>query len=63
MPEPTLFGDDESGLLATFGGAVEYGQNGSVSDKNRYSVKSGIRKSPTPVSPAADLDAEACFAS
>jgi hypothetical protein len=36
VPEPTLFEND---LLATFGGAVLYAEAGSVSDKNRYSVK------------------------
>ena len=41
VPAPTLF---ETDLLATFGGAVEYARNGSVSDKNRYSVKSDTRK-------------------
>jgi CGNR zinc finger len=33
---PNLF---ETDLLATFGGGVEYGSDGSVSDKNRYYVK------------------------
>jgi hypothetical protein len=40
--EPTLF---ETDLLATFGGAVEYAGDGSVSDKNRYSVKPGRKPS------------------
>lgn len=37
VAEPTLF---ETDLLASFGGAVEYGRDGFASDKNRYSVKS-----------------------
>jgi hypothetical protein len=48
VPQPVLF---ETDLLATHGGAVEYGENGSVSDKNRYSVTSGIRK-PSESAPA-----------
>jgi hypothetical protein len=35
VAEPTLF---EADLLASFGGAVEFGGNGSASDKNRYYV-------------------------
>lgn len=38
VAEPTLF---ESDLLAAFGGEAAYGQDGSVSDKNRYYVKLG----------------------
>jgi|SRR5579864_4880987 len=34
-PAPTLFEND---LLASFGGAVEYAKDGSVSDKTRYYV-------------------------
>jgi hypothetical protein len=37
-------GPPNGGLLATLGGAVDYGQDGSASDKNRYSVKSNTRK-------------------
>jgi CGNR zinc finger len=48
VPQPVLF---ETDLLATHGGAVEYGENGSVSDKNRDSVTSGIRK-PSESAPA-----------
>ncbi len=40
--EPTLF---ETDLLASFGGAAEYARDGSVSDKNRYSVKSARKPS------------------
>jgi len=47
VPAPRLFPDDSGGILATFGGAVEYGQSGSVSDKNRYSVKSDRKPSKT----------------
>lgn len=51
---PTLFDGLDSGLHATIGGAVDYGRDGSASDKNRYSVKpaSGRRKSPTHASQA-----------
>lgn len=60
IPEPVLFPDDgASGLHATIGGAVEYGQNGSVSDKNRYSVKSDRRKAPQPVSQPEKVQAAA----
>jgi hypothetical protein len=37
------------GLYATVGGAVEYGGDGSASDKNVYSVKSDRRKPPKPI--------------
>lgn len=48
VAEPTLFGSD---LLATLGGAVEYGQNSAspIRDYFRYSVKSDPRKPPVPV--------------
>ena len=40
VPEPMLFPtSDGSALVATFGGAAEYRQDGSVSDKNRYYVQ------------------------
>jgi hypothetical protein len=52
VAEPTLF---ETELHATFGGAVEYGQPGSVSDKSRYSVKSACK-------PAESVPAEAAAA-
>ena len=39
VPAPRLFPEDEGGLIATFGGAVTYGQDGSVSDNSKYSVK------------------------
>lgn len=42
VAEPTLF---EADLQASLGGAAVYGSDGSVSDKNRYSVKSD-RKPP-----------------
>jgi hypothetical protein len=52
VPQPELFPPANAGLVATFGGAVEYGESGSVSDKNRYSVKLAGRKPPTPTSPS-----------
>jgi hypothetical protein len=44
VPAPTLFEND---LLASLGGAVEYGEDsalGPIRDHNRYSVKSDSRK-------------------
>ena len=38
VPQPVLFPPENAGLVATFGGAVKYGEGGSVSDKNRYYV-------------------------
>lgn len=43
-----LFPEDGQTLHATFGGAVEYAGDGSVSDKNKYSVKSSRRFPPRP---------------
>src|SRR5579864_6444761 len=43
-PEPTLFDGQNPGLHASMGGAVEYGQDGSASDKNRYYVNWRRRK-------------------
>jgi len=45
-PTPPGGGGDGGGLQATLGGAIEYGSDGSVSDKNRYSVKPGADKKP-----------------
>lgn len=46
LKQDDLFPDDGAALIATFGGAVKYAGDGSVSDNgayNRYSVKSGKR--------------------
>ena len=59
-PPPPAGPPDGSGLCATLGGAVEYGPSGSVSDKNRYSVKSDRKPpAPVPVETRSPLDAAA----
>src|SRR5579864_8795836 len=41
-----LFEGHDEGLFATVGGAVEVASSGSVSDKNRYSVKPSSERKP-----------------